>query len=191
MASQDREIEIKLPLKNRKEVESFLDIHAEIVSKNVFQKDTYYVPAHRDFFNKKYPFEFLRVRESTNSASINYKHAYPENSEKVEYRDEFESNVGEAEAVKKIFHALNIEERVVVEKIRSTWIFERVEIVLDEVKDLGFFIELEANDFFEDPKEGRKYLFTILEKLGAQVGEEDMKGYALLVLEKQGYVFGT
>ena len=63
MANQDVEIEIKLPLNNPKTVKKFLNKQAKIISKNVFQKDTYFVPPHRDFLNAKYPFEWLRLRE--------------------------------------------------------------------------------------------------------------------------------
>jgi predicted adenylyl cyclase CyaB len=71
------EIEIKLPLKNPAEVKRFLDEHAQPLSADVFQKDVYYVPAHRDFLGVQFPYEWLRLRKSAKEACITYKHYYP------------------------------------------------------------------------------------------------------------------
>jgi len=190
MANQDVEIEIKLPLKNPEEVKRFLDKNGTSVSKDVFQRDTYYVPKHRDFLKVKYPYEWLRLRESQKGVSINYKHFYPEGVKKTDYCDEFESKIDNVEALKKIFKSLDIKEAVVVEKSRSTWLYEEVEIVVDDVKELGAYIELEAKSHFKDPKDGKNHLYKVLEKLHAEVGEEDLRGYPFRILEKKGYVFG-
>lgn len=61
---KDKEVEIKLPLENPKQVKDFLNQNAKPASKDSYQKDTYYVPAHRDFLAFEYPFEWLRIRES-------------------------------------------------------------------------------------------------------------------------------
>lgn len=190
MAHQDIEIEIKYPLFNPEDVRAFLNTHGTMMSQDVLQKDTYYVPSHRNFLRVKYPFEFLRTRESAKGSSINYKHFYPENVKVTDYCDEFESKVENVEAVKKIFQSLDITEAVVVEKVRTTWMFEDVEIVIDEVKELGSYIELEATTHFNNPQDGRALLYKTLEKLKAKVGEEDLRGYPFRILEKKGYVFG-
>ena len=190
MANQDIEIEIKFPLHNPEEVIIFLNEHGSLVSKDIFQRDTYYIPAHRDFLQVKFPFEFLRIRESPKGSSINYKHFYPENVEKTDYCDEFETRVENVEAVKKIFQSLDIKTAVVVEKVRTTWMLEDVEIVIDDVKELGSYIELEATTHFKNPQDGRKLLYEILEKLHAKVGEEDLRGYPFRILENKGYKFG-
>ncbi|EKD62036.1 MAG: hypothetical protein ACD_52C00322G0003 [uncultured bacterium] len=190
MANQDIEIEIKTTLDNPDDVKEFLNENGKLVSKDVFQKDTYFIPTHRDFLNVKYPFEWLRLRESQKGFSINYKHFHPENVKKTDYCDEFETKIENVEAIKKIFQNLNIKETVVVEKVRTTWMFEEVEIVIDEVKDLGSYIELETTAHFEKPQEGKKFLYKILKKLNAKVGEEDLRGYPFRILENKGYKFG-
>lgn len=189
MANSNIEIEIKLPLQNLESVKKFLNEHGKLMSKDVFQRDTYYIPIHRDFLNVKFPFEWLRLRESPKGFSINYKHFYPENVKKTDYCDEFETKIESIEAMKKIFQSLNIKEVVVVEKVRTTWMFEDVEIVIDDVKHLGAYIELETTTHFENPQDGKKFLYKILEKLNAQVGEEDLRGYPFRILENKGYKF--
>ena len=191
MANNHIEIEIKLPLHNPHDVSAFLNSNAKIISINVFQKDTYFVPQHRDFLLVQYPFEWLRLRESDKGSFMNYKHFHPENVKETDYCDEHESKIESADALKKIFTSLDITEAVVVEKVRTTWGFEEVEIVIDDVKNLGSYIELEATTNFDDPKEGKRYLFLVLEKLNAKVGEEELRGYPYRLLENKGYQFGV
>jgi len=191
MANKDIEIEIKLPLKNPDELKKFLNKNASLVSENVYQKDSYYIPVHRDFLAVKYPFEWLRLRKSKKGMFITYKHFFPENVKKTNYCDEFETRIDNFEAIEKMFKSLDFKEAVVIEKSRTAWIFEEVEIVIDEVTGLGFYIELEATGHFENPKDGKEYLYKVLKKLSAEVGEEDIRGYPYRILENKGYKFGN
>ena len=189
MGAKNKEIEIKFPLKNPEEVVKFLEANGLLISKDVFQRDMYYTPKHRNFLELKYPFEWLRVRETDKGCSINYKHFHPEGVEKTDYCDEFESPIGNASAVKEILRALDFKEVVIVEKNRTVWQFKDVEIMIDNVRDFGVFIELETLGDFEDPKQGKEYLYTILKEINAEVGEEDLRGYPFIILEKQGRMF--
>jgi predicted adenylyl cyclase CyaB len=108
---------------------------------------------------------------------------------KTDYCEEFETKIDNVQSLMKIFESLNFRELVTVEKTRNGWIFEDVEIVIDNVKGLGFFIELEATTHFGDPKKGKEYMLSVLKKLNADVGEEDIRGYPFRLLEKQGYKF--
>ena len=187
MSSNNIEIEIKLPLINPQEVREFLNTHAKLVSENIYQKDTYFVPHHRDFLAEKYPYEWLRLRQSSKDTSINYKHFHPENVEKTDYCDELETKIADSSVMENMLKSLDFKEVIVVEKSRTTWLFEAVEIVVDEVSNLGSYIELEATKHFENPLDGRPYLFDVLKKLNAKVGEEDLRGYPFRMLEKKGH----
>ena len=120
MGKSDIEIEIKLPLINPDSVKVFLSKNAQSLSSNEYQKDTYYTPSHRDFLAVKYPYEWLRLRQSDKGASITYKHFYPENAKVTDYCDEFETDISTPSSVEKIFAALDFQELVVVEKTRSS-----------------------------------------------------------------------
>ena len=179
-----KEIEIKLPLKNPGKVILVLDRIAQVIGKNIVQKGTYYVPKHRDFLSETYPFEWLRIRETDKGAVLNYKHFYPENVNVTDYCDEFQTKIEDAKAMKKILASLDFKEIVVVEKTRHKWLYKDVKIAVDEVKELGWFIELEAENPV-DPKETKEYLRKVLEELEAEVGEEDLRGYPFMVLNKR------
>ena len=61
MANSNIEIEIRAPLKNPQEAIKYLDKYAQIISKKVYQKDTYYNPKHRDFLKPKYIYEWVET----------------------------------------------------------------------------------------------------------------------------------
>lgn len=185
MAHDNIEIEVKFPLYNIKEIISFLNKNAQRKTENVTQTDTYFTPAHKDFLSKKYPYQWLRLRESNKGVILNYKHFYPENQKETDYCNEFETEVNEN--IKQIFQRLDFKELVKVEKIRSTWQLKNVEVAIDEIKELGSFIELEITSNVENPKEAKAYLYKILQEMCAQIGEEDYRGYPFLLLEKRGY----
>ncbi|MCK4636104.1 MAG: class IV adenylate cyclase [Candidatus Moranbacteria bacterium] len=190
MANKDIEIEIKLPLYNKEELEKFLNKNVEIKAEKLRQKDTYYTPAHKDFLDANHPYQYLRIRESEKGDFFTYKHCHPENSNKVEYFDEYETRIDDSKSLFKILKVLEYKEIIVVDKFRSIWQFGDVEIAIDEVKDYGVFIELELTSYSDNPKEAKKYLHSILEKLNANVGEEDQDGYVFGILKKQGHDFG-
>ncbi len=190
MRNKDIEIEIKLPLKNPAKVKEFLNKNAKLISENVYQKDSYYVPPHRDFLAVKYPFEWLRLRTSPKGMFITYKHFYPENMKKSDYCEEFETKIDNFIAMEKMFKSLDFKQAVVVEKTRTTWTFKKTEIVIDKVTDLGFYIELEANQNFANPQDSKSYLYQILKELNAVVGEDVLIGYPFRILENKGYKFG-
>jgi len=186
MASKDIEIEIKFPLKNTEQVIMQLDKVAQLVAKDIFQKDTYFIPHHRNFLDFEHPYEWLRLRETEKGAAITYKHFYPENASKTDYCDEFESKIHDSIAIAKILTSLDFKEAVVVEKLRSIWKLRGAEIAIDDVKELGSFIEVEAKDIPGDPTEVKEVLRNILTELNAKVGEEDYRGYPFKILEKKG-----
>ncbi|NMC35535.1 class IV adenylate cyclase [Candidatus Beckwithbacteria bacterium] len=190
MNPNDIEIEIKLPLKNPEEVIAFLQKKAKLLAKNTHQKDIYYTPKHRDFLATKYPYEWLRLRHSSKGNCITYKHYYPENTKVTDYCDEFESSLDNISVLEKILTSLDFKTLAVVDKNRSTWDYKQVEVAIDEVKDLGSFIELEAKRQFPTPQAAKEYLYEILEELHAQVGKEELRGYPYLLLAKKGYQFG-
>lgn len=181
---KDIEVEIKFPLKNMAKLASNLNSIATTQKKDLFQKDTYFVPPHRDFMAVQRPYEWLRLRETDDESHFNYKHFYPENVEKTDYCDEFETNIENADAVRKILASLDFKELVVVEKLRSTWHFKDAEIAIDDVKDLGPYLEIEAKKEFQTPQEAKEFLRKILAEIGAEVGDEDFKGYPKILMDK-------
>ena len=188
MAHNNTEIEVKFPIRNFEHVRIFLNDNAKKKGKKTIQIDTYFTPAHKNFLEPKYPFQWLRVRESNKGIFLNYKHFHPENKKDVDYCDEFEATIN-SPIVKKILECLDCKKLVEVKKERVSWLYKDVEISIDKVEELGAFIELEVTTHFDDPKIAKKYLYKLIKEIGAEVGEEDYRGYPFILLEKIGHKF--
>lgn len=188
MAYNDTEIEVKFPLKNTEKIVDFLNNLAEKMEKKIVQIDTYFTPSHKNFLEPEYPFQWLRIRESEKGVMVNYKHFYPENKKNTDYCDEFEVGV-DGPVIKKILERLDFKKLVEVKKERNSWMYKDVEISIDNVEGLGDFIELEITTHFDNPKIAKEYLYRLTKEIGADVGEEDYRGYPFLLLEKKGYKF--
>lgn len=180
------EVELKFPLLNGKELAEKLKTTAKPEKQGDFQKDTYYNPPHRNFLEKKPVSEWLRLRESKKGYNLNYKKWHNSDGNKTVSCDEFETKIENIESLKKIFTSLNFKELIIVEKTRNTWNYKDTEIAIDDVKELGNFIEIEAKGNFASIEEAKKHLHSILKEIEAKTGEQDFEGYPYLLLKKKG-----
>lgn len=185
MALTNTEVELTFPLLNTEELAVQLADLAKPQKQNQYQKDTYYVPAHRNFLKQIPISEWLRIREIQHGAILNYKFWHNQSNEQAVSCDEFETVVTDIEAMRNILRRLDFKEIVMVEKRRSTWMYKDVEIALDDVTGLGAFIEVEAKGDFPSIDAARDHLYAILKEIGAQTGPQDFRGYPHLLLEKQ------
>jgi adenylate cyclase, class 2 len=182
VAHDNIEIEVKFPLYNKDDVATYLNSNAQVKKMDVTQIDTYFTPAHKNFLEKEFPFQWLRLREAKGKTILNYKHFFPENVKNIDYCNEYEIEV--TENIKHIFQAMEMKELVKVEKKRSTWQLGNVEVAIDEVTGLGPYIELEMTSYVQDTQIAKQNLYSLLKTMNAQIGDEDYRGYPFLLLEK-------
>src|SRR5215471_7357117 len=71
------------------------------------QVDVYYNAPHRDFLAPPNISEWLRLRHEDGQASINYKRWLPLEAKIKTHCDEYESPIGDVEALDKLLEALN------------------------------------------------------------------------------------
>ncbi|MDD5254078.1 MAG: class IV adenylate cyclase [Candidatus Nanoarchaeia archaeon] len=180
------EIELKFPLLNTEELVKKLKLTSKF-EKESNEKDYYYNLPHRNFLEKKPISEWLRIRESKKGFSLNYKNWHNKEGNCVSC-DEFETKIDDINSLKRIFKNLGIKDLIVVDKTRKTWSYKNTLIAIDNVKELGNFIEVEAKGNFSSIEEAKKYLFKILEEIGAKIGEQDFKGYPWRLLEKKNLI---
>lgn len=190
MSHNDTEIEIKIKIdgnvfsKVRKKLEQTAKFE-----KKVRQSDEYFTPAHRNFVEPKFPFEWMSIRKRGDKTILNYKHFIPEDAEVHTHCDEFETEIKNSEGLKKIFSAVNMKSLVTVDKEREVFIYNgEFEVALDIVKDLGYFIEIETMRDFGSVEEARKRLFELAKSLGVDTSNPDLRGYPYLMMEKKGLV---
>lgn len=186
MKQKYQEVEAKYSLKNPEEVlERIESLGIPMEGEGQRQIDTYYTSPARNFLENEIVSEWLRVRETEDKATLNYKLWLPVGAKIQNQCKEYESEISDAYAVKQLLLHLSFREIAVVDKLRRSWLYKNVEISMDTVRQLGSFIELEyteetaedqienINDFFEE----------VLSMLHAQVGERDRRGYAYALIQ--------
>jgi predicted adenylyl cyclase CyaB len=192
MAHDDIEVEIKLQLDkdSYQSVKEKLKALAE--QKNTsHQIDEYFTPHHKDFLDYDYPYEWLRIGQRSGKTILNYKHWYPENECPFTHCDEFQTEVSCPERLRKIFKAIDMKPLVTVDKQRETFIYkDELEIVLDTVKDLGHFMEIETIKDFGSIEKAREQLFAFAKLLNLSTDKVVNRGYPYLLMDKLGLLRG-
>lgn len=187
MANKDTEIEIKIKLDEN----DFLRIKKELdqianYQNTSFEIDQYLTPTHRDFMKPKRPNEWLRLRKKEDKTSICYKHFYPEDAEIKTHCDEYETQIQDFEQINKILKALDFQKIVIVEKKRTTYNYnQEFEIGMDEVKELGHYIEIESIKDFGSVELTRQKLFEFAKKLNLDTSKAEKVGYPYLLMQKK------
>ncbi len=190
MAYNSQEIELKLPLSKKQylEIKSKLHKIAKFV-KFSHHIDDYFTPTYKSFLDEKNPYEWLTVRKRDGITILNYKHWYPEGAKYTTHCDEYETEVASSEQLWRILKALKFKKFVTVEKKREVFLYKNsLEIALDEVKSLGYFIEVETIRDLGGVEKSRNEMLKFTKKLGLTRTKTVPGGYAFALLKKKGLV---
>ena len=137
----ETEIKVKLEKEEYQSLKTFFDKEATLQKHN-HQVDTYYEPTYRRFVPENLQEdvnEWLRIGKRGNKIILNYK-----NWHENKYCDEYEVEIDDDQNLDKIFKSIGMKELTTVDKTRYMYLYlNKYEIALDDVKDLGYFIEIE------------------------------------------------
>jgi len=155
------EIEIKVKISKLNYMEKKLKTAgAKLIGKTV-QKDTYFSPAHKSLIGKSL---YLRIRENIDEGVCRLEyHIGTEGCRKCSFTKEFEVKIDSAKTLRKIFDKLDFKQELIVNKIRATYKLKDLNIVLDKVKGLGNFMEIEMIN--KNRKEAEEKIFALLSRL--------------------------
>lgn len=187
MAYNNVEIEIKVRITKNKfdRIKKYLDKNALFI-KSSHHTDTYYNPLKGSFLKPKYPFEWLSIRERDKKSLLNYKHWYPENTRHTTHCDEYETEIGDKKLLENILDAINIKKIITVDKIRYTYTYrQKIEIALDKVKDLGYFLEAESLKNTSGLKKTYNQLKEFIATLGIRKITSVPGGYGAEMMRKK------
>ncbi len=131
--------------------------------------------------------ECFRLRKKNNKNYITYKIDKFDNFGKWIYSEEEETEVKDFNIVVKIISLLGLTPLVEINNIKHTYYTREYEIVLEEVKNLGLFLEVEKLKVGdkEDVVVVKKEIFNFIKSLDIEIGEELDSGKPELMLNKQ------
>lgn len=181
------EVEQKFPAEDLPTLEMKLcRLGAEFGEAQV-EVDRYYRHPSRDFAATD---EALRIRRKGSKCWITYKGPKVDTTTKTRREIDLELPPGDgtAEAWGELLEALGFEPVAEVRKLRRRgsigWEGCNIEVVLDEVEEVGTYAELELIAEAEDVETAKSRIALLAERLG--LADSERKSYLELLLERRG-----
>jgi adenylate cyclase class 2 len=127
----------------------------------------------------------FRIREKDGKSSIAYKVDHF-NGDEWSHSDEYETGIENPEIMTKIVEKLGLVELIRIDNEKHIFLTSDYEIVLEDVKGLGLFMEVENLKEVSDDKvsETKEEIRDFLNSLNIEFGEEQNAGKPELMLRK-------
>lgn len=176
------EVEVKAWIEDLTEIEKrILQDNARYV-KTLHQKDIYFKHPTRNFAKTD---EAIRVRCEDDRSLITYKG--PKLDKKSKSREEYEVEIKNPEKMQEILVKLDFTPVPSVEKVRRIYEVDEMIVALDEVKDVGKFIEVEMEAETPDEyKVKRNKILARLKKWSISKNQLERSSYLELFFLKKG-----
>ena len=178
------EIEVKAKLKDKETIMNTLKDMGLEIHESKYQKDTIYWPNDiKDPFGRLFGRNFLRIREQ--KVGDEKKVIFTIKQSLENQLDSIEHEIGIKEEdipiMFSMFELLGFYKFTTVEKERINARIGEIEICIDEVTDLGSFIELEKFGETNQAEKIRQELYALLGSLGIQKKDYVYYGYDILM----------
>jgi len=188
--SKEIEVRIKIDDQSLVKAKAWLEKNAKYQGER--NHTEYYLnkPATTFFFTApegyKDALDYLRVRLTEKGDSLCFKKFYEDPIEKRPlYCDEYEVEVLDGKKTLELFKALGYTDQTLMQKTRNTYSFDSFEIVVDQVKNLGIFMEVELKTEISDVKVGIKCIYDFLKAIGIKKFELQKRGYVSMLWNPQ------
>jgi adenylate cyclase class 2 len=149
-----------------------------IFQEEIHQSDTYFQHPTRDFAQTD---EAVRIRITDDKNYLTYKGPKLDSTSKT--REELEIEVQEPLKLSELLKKIGLIPVKAVVKSRKSYLYEDIMIFLDNVDELGFFIELELDvSDKEQVSPARNRLFSFLKQLEIPAQNFERRSYLELLL---------
>ena len=181
-----------------KEIEVLVEVYDDASKiKEIFKKfnyvglkrtiDEYYYDPKRDDLKPDENNQLnhcLRLRQKNKEYSITYKDDVFDNGKWL-YSNEYETIVEDISMMRQIFNRLGLVKFIEIDNNKETYTYNDFEIVLEDVKDLGLFMEVEyCTNEDVDVKEIKKNIEEFINSLNIKVSSELNMGKPEMYLKK-------
>ena len=182
------EVEIKLPLYRRSLTEKALIDQGFVTGDLIRESDLYFTGESRDFIKSD---EALRIRTAENLSKRNAKTYLTYKGKKLDNismtRTELETGIEDRETGTAILKALGYLPMFEVNKLRQLYHKDSVTACVDQVENLGSFLELEIIVRDEENRpEALNKLDEILHEMGSGLQETIRISYLGMLMRKSG-----
>ena len=137
------EIETKLKVDSLDEIRSRLKKAGGQFVGDFTQSDTFFADSGGKMIGSDCGLR-IRRQASGETEKIILTYKGPRQKNRFKSREEIEVGVDSFKAIEQILLALGLEEIMLVEKRRSLWTLNNCEVCLDELDELGSFVEIEG-----------------------------------------------
>jgi adenylate cyclase class 2 len=127
----------------------------------------------------------IRLRYTDTKTVLNMKHLTTQDG----VWNEVETLVQDGAVVEEIITEIGAELAVTVTKNRRMTRNAELEVIIDEIDELGTFLELSVEGDDLDVPAARQTINDFLKKLGIAPERVELRGYPTILLEEQGVVF--
>lgn len=191
-----KEIEVKLQIDDQllKQTKNWLDKNAKHAG-SVSHTEYYLNKPETTFFFKapegyKDAMDYLRVRLTEKGDSFCFKKFHEDPIEKRPlYCDEYEVEVSDGKKTLQLMKSIGYTEQTLVQKTRNIYTFDVFEIVIDQVTNLGVFMEVELKTEVANPQVGLNLIYDFLKSIGITKFKLQTRGYTSMLWNPE-YNFG-
>jgi len=175
-----KEVEVKAKIDNFDSVkEQLIKLGCEF-SEPLIQDDNIYLKNGTDLGDVRKGVVAMRIRNSNSKHIFNMKKQLENDLDNIEH----ETEISNPDELHEILTHLGYYVASHVYKKRIKCNYKDMEICLDEVKDLGNFIEAEKLVQDDDSMQVQKDLFEFLMSLGIKKEDKVIHGYDILIYKK-------
>lgn len=131
----------------------------------------------------------LRLRAKNDNYYVTYKNDVFE-GEKWLYSNEYETKIESIEMMKEVFERLGLKKFLEIDNNKEIYKTDKYEIALEDVKDLGIFLEVEyCTDEDVDVSKIKEEIQKFIDKLEINVSEELNMGKPEMYMHKHNISF--
>ncbi len=177
-----KEIEVKAKITDIKSLTKKLIDIGFLFDPPRTQEDTIFLPLGIEYCGITKGTPVVRVRDSNGIISLTLKKRIISNNELIKL--EKETVVSDKQQALEIVEHMGFHEVVRVNKKRTESKLGGMTVCIDEVEDLGSFIEVERLSYGDDHENIQSQLSDFLQTLGVGADDRITKGYDTLIYEK-------
>jgi predicted adenylyl cyclase CyaB len=180
------ESRVKLNTGEKERLISRLAARRVVLNAPARQRDVYY--AERGFRDRVHGpgSAITRIRYTPSEVTLNMKRLTGDDG----VWEEVETRIQDGDVAECVMAAMGAELVVVVQKTRRSGQFGAVEVQIDDVEELGTYLEV-AVQVDQDTHGARELIDQLLRELDIPADRVELRGYPVILLEQQGVSFSA